>query len=714
MKATYIGTVVAGTSQQEAIASYLETINGNHDNSKVVFGVSESSEKVFLTSVSNIAKPLSPLTGAQSCVAVMSDKDAITAKLSLMSDGEMVASGKFDLKAQTCPNCSSHLVSDNAELLAHCVVCGSEQDLEDEGEEESVDVSIIPDDEDEGDSESASGGEVSFKDVTEALAKVGIKTDVDTVEAWVEGDSANFDEKKVDKLDKDIQSYLGKSVYNKFMANARLLDKLYYELGLSQSDTSGGVSLASEDEMEVEGDLTVLVEAMQENGFSVDQGSLQALLNGESGEAVDGLKEQVIELMGEDQFNAAVADGSLEDALIDAILGDDEEDDDGESESSDSDEDEFEEDESEDDDESEDEESDEDSESCDSEDDGDDDIDEEVLASILASADDEEEAEEEDESDDDESDDDESDSCVESRAPNVTEDQNKGTIGAGNKVDADIEDMMEVDLLEDNIGASASLSSNKVQLVYHPSDNVGETKWYAIANGAPVAVATMHSVGEEKAGMFTTDAFRKGTEMLMTQMGVAEGLMGMGFKAMTIRMPVKNIVQSHVATATASVQAEAEARVSSISEDVRAALATAAVGINKGFFSQLTNPVKAEMYDVLSAAGVKNAEVLIDNAFATAADDYHRVLLAKAFDLMGKPVEARNEISQAVMTASYQRAGGSEGASLSSSVGHRLSTIGNAAGGTMTASAQATPSRQQSDALVNRIQSVVGGLGLSR
>lgn len=713
MKATYIGTVVAGTSQQEAIASYLETINGNHDNSKVVFGVSESSEKVFLTSVSNIAKPLSPLTGAQSCVAVMSDKDAITAKLSLMSDGEMVASGKFDLKAQTCPNCSSHLVSDNAELLAHCVVCGAEQDLEDEGEEENVDVSIIPDD-DEGDSESASGGEVSFKDVTEALAKVGIKTDVDTVEAWVEGDSANFDEKKVEELDKAIQSYLGKSVYNKFMAKARLLDKLYYELGLSQSDTAGGVSLASEDEMEVEGDLTVLVEAMQENGFSVDQGSLQALLNGESGEAVDGLKEQVIELMGEDQFNAAVADGSLEDALIDAILGDDDEEDDGESESSDSDEDESEEDESEDDEYDEDE-SDEDSESSDDEDDEDeDDIDEEVLASILASADDdEEEAEEVDTESDacDTSDNgNEADAC--DNKPVVTQDQNKGTIGA--KVDADIEDMMEVDLLEDNIGASASLSSNKVQLVYHPSDNVGETKWYAIANGAPVAVATMHSVGEEKAGMFTTDAFRKGTEMLMTQMGVAEGLMGMGFKAMTIRMPVKNIVQSHVATATASVQAEAEARVNSISEDVRAALATAAVGINKGFFSQLTNPVKAEMFDVLSAAGVKNAEVLIDNAFAAAADDYHRVLLAKAFDLMGKPVEARNEISQAVMTASYQRAGGSEGASLSSSVGHRLSTIGNAAGGTMTASAQATPSRQQSNALVNRIQSVVGGLGLSR
>lgn len=643
-KATFIGTVVAGTSQQEAIAAYLETINGGHDNSKVVCGVSESSGQVFLTSLSNIAKPLSPISGAQECLTVMSDKDKIAQKLQLMSDGEMVASGKFELKSSTCPTCSSHLVSDNADLLAHCIVCGTEQEDEEEGEE-SVDVSIMPDAEDE-------------------------------------------------TLSSD------------------------------------------EDEMDVDSDLNILVEAMNEQGFEADAETLKEVIdNGTLSEDGEALKERIVELLGESVFEQAITDGNLEEVLIDAILEGEEDEseddsDEGESDSSD-DEDESEDDESEEDfdeDEGEGDDEDDESESSDDADEDDeDDIDEEVLASILASADDEEEEEESE----DEGEDDESEACDTSKAnagkgegneadacdkqPAVTQDQNKGTIGA--KVETDIEDTMEVDLLEDGIGASAALASNKVQLVYAPSDNVGETKWYAIANNAPVAVATMHSVGAEKAGMFTTDAFRKGTEMLMTQMGVAEGLMGMGFKSMKMRLPVKNIVASHVATATASVKTEADGRVNSIAEDVRAALATAAVGINKGFFSNLSNPIKAQLYEVLSAAGVKSAEVLIDNAFDAASDDYHRTLLMKAFDLMGKPVEARNEISQAVMTASYQRASGSEGASLSSSVGHRLSHIGAspaAGGATMTASAQATPSRQQSDALVNRIHSVVGGLGLSR
>ena len=217
----------------------------------------------------------------------------------------------------------------------------------------------------------------------------------------------------------------------------------------------------------------------------------------------------------------------------------------------------------------------------------------------------------------------------------------------------------------------------------------------------------MHSVGEEKSSIFTTDSFRKGTETLMAQMGVSEGLMNMGFKPMKIRLPVKNVVQSHVAQALASTQEENKQRLESVSSDIRAALSTAAVGINKGFFSDITNPVKVDLYTVLSSAGVKNAEVLIDNAFANSADDYHRVLLAKAFDLMQKPVEARNEISQAVKTAAYQRvSSGSD--SLSSSVSTRLSTIGRNSNGTMVASAM--PSKQESNQLTSRIAGAVGSL----
>lgn len=698
-KATFIGTVVAGTSQQAAIASYLETVNGSHDNSKVVCGVSESSDVVFLTSLSNIARPLSPLTGQQTCTTVIDNHDKIADKLQLMGDGEMIASGKFELRSSTCHHCQSHLVSDNADLLSFCVVCGEKQSDEDEGEE-NVDVSVLPEVDDASDYVSASGDD---------------------------------DDDDVEDLDSD---------------------------DFDSEDDDPDMSASDEVEMEGEG-VEILVEAMNEEGFDTDVETLKAVINGENSDESEELKNKIVELLGESVFEQAVEDGNLEDVLIDALLeGSDEEesnsgegcaDDGGEDDDIDesvlaailaSDDDEFEEDESE-----------------------DDEVGGEVNASkdakvwcgivnlktgkeiyheggtvanvvkdllpLKAGKFNKDWCYAGDVGDEGDiyvkgagvsfggrtgvSDflkwAGESKSCNEghSSSPAVTEDQNKGTIGAGNKFDTDIEDTMEVDLLEDNIGASASLSSNKVQLVYAPSDNVGETKWFAVVNNAPVAVATMHSVGAEKASMFTTDSFRKGTETLMAQLGVAEGLMGMGFQSMKVSMPVKNIVASHVAEATAAVTEDANARITSVAEDVRAALATAAVGINKGFFSSLSNPIKAQLFDVLSAAGVKNADVLIDNAFDAAGDDYHRTLLAKAFDLMAKPVEARNEISHAVMTASYQRAHAGEAASLSSSVGRRLSHIG-ASSGMMTASAQATPSHHRAADLTNRISSVVGGL----
>ena len=59
-KAIYVGTVVAGCSQEEAITSFLKTVNSSEDNQKGLYSVSESSDKVFLTSTENIVKPISP------------------------------------------------------------------------------------------------------------------------------------------------------------------------------------------------------------------------------------------------------------------------------------------------------------------------------------------------------------------------------------------------------------------------------------------------------------------------------------------------------------------------------------------------------------------------------------------------------------------------------------------------------------------------------
>lgn len=605
-KATFIGTVVAGNSQQEAITSFLETINKKHSNKKAVFSTNSSKNAVFLTSLSNLAMPYSPTTGESSCVAVMRDNSKIASKLQLLGTGEMLASAEFELVTCTCKECDAHIVSDSPELVANCIVCGSEQDSEDEGED-NVDVRIAPEPLD-----SLSSDSQVIKDLLEVLSDCGISTDADTLEALISGDGSKADEQALQQLHENVIELIGEDAFNKAEADGTIAEAIIDSLiGESEIGASVNISyhtgpVSGEDEKIDEFDSLTnpIAESSESDYLDVEDEEFSESYDYENDFADSGDYEDD-ESYSSDEL--AEEDVEIHDAELDSLI-----------------------------------------------------------ESALAE-----------------------DGLSEEEFEN------------------DLEDTMEVDMLVDNIGASATVASNNVELVFAPSQNIGETKWYAVVNQAPVAVATMHSVGEEKSSIFTTDSFRRGTETLMAQMGVSEGLMNMGFKPMKIRLPVKNVVQSHVAQALASTQEEHKQRLESVSSDIRAALSTAAVGINKGFFSDITNPVKVDLYTVLSSAGVKNAEVLIDNAFANSADDYHRVLLAKAFDLMQKPVEARNEISQAVKTSAYQRvSSGSD--SLSSSVSTRLSTIGRNSNGTMVASAM--PSKQESNQLTSRIAGAVGSL----
>src|SRR5574344_1758517 len=184
-KATFIGTVVAGNSKQEAITSFLETINKKHSNKKAVFSTNSSKNSVFLTSLSNLAMPYSPITGEPSCVAVMRDNSKIASKLQLLGTGEMLASAELELVNSTCPECDAHIISDSPELIAHCIVCGSEQSSEDEGED-TVDVRIAPESLDSLDS--LSSDSQIIKDLLSVLSDCGISTDAYTLEALISGD----------------------------------------------------------------------------------------------------------------------------------------------------------------------------------------------------------------------------------------------------------------------------------------------------------------------------------------------------------------------------------------------------------------------------------------------------------------------------------------------------------------------------------------------
>lgn len=245
------------------------------------------------------------------------------------------------------------------------------------------------------------------------------------------------------------------------------------------------------------------------------------------------------------------------------------------------------------------------------------------------------------------------------------------------------------------------------------SSIAGNAMWTAYIQGTPVAVATAADAGKN-ADIFADAAFGHAIIAGAKHVGVKNILNEMGFKGITHTVSVSSVVNEKVGAQVAEAKANLERDQKEYSERLLSAMATAAIGLNRGFFQGESNPVKAALYDALSSVGVKNAEVLIHNAFRTSSDDYHKVLFAKACEIIAKPLEVQESLAKAVLGTNYM--GTSESSSATNTLEDRLAGMG-----TVTASAQVetTPApkaedKQESLSSDARISSVVAGLGRRR
>jgi hypothetical protein len=201
-KAVYVGTVVAGSSQEEAITSFIKTVNGSEDNKKGLYSVSASSNRVFLTNTENIVKPVSPLTGANDTKLVTGKMESIAKALQLPDTNEIVAKENFKLLSSVCTACDSVLVANNRELLTNCIVCGSEQDQEEE-ENENVDLSIVDDNYQIDESEE--GDDFDSESEDESEDDEDLEIDDEEIEAMLEAAESeeDYDDSEEDESEED-------------------------------------------------------------------------------------------------------------------------------------------------------------------------------------------------------------------------------------------------------------------------------------------------------------------------------------------------------------------------------------------------------------------------------------------------------------------------------------------------------------------------------
>lgn len=181
-----------------------------------------------------------------------------------------------------------------------------------------------------------------------------------------------------------------------------------------------------------------------------------------------------------------------------------------------------------------------------------------------------------------------------------------------------------------------------------------DTKWIAIYGDTPVATASLSSTAHKD--VFATKAFANLVLASAAEKGVVAALEEFGFKAIATAVAVDTYVQENIDAQVTAQVAEARANYDALQKDhaerFAAALSTAAVGINTSFFKDAVNPVKESLCSTLRSVGIQNPEVLVQTAFASGNDEYHRALIGKTVDIMSYDIEVQNQLTEAVASAS--------------------------------------------------------------
>ena len=251
----------------------------------------------------------------------------------------------------------------------------------------------------------------------------------------------------------------------------------------------------------------------------------------------------------------------------------------------------------------------------------------------------------------------------------------------GDAPDAGAEEKSE----EDEMDASESTDIDALALVddsqpdaaakldvSYSSNVAGASAWTAFYEGKPVAMARVADAGKN-ADLFDKPAFGQAALSAARQIGVKTVLRDLGFKPLVHSVPVTTSLSKMVEERVAAERESLSATAKQHSERFQAALATAAIGINRGFFKGVANPLKSALCSAMADAGMRNPEALVDSVFSRNFEQFSKIAHAKAEEILQRPPEVQESLASAVLDVCYKSESSSQdGAGLES----KLSSIG--------------------------------------
>lgn len=130
--------------------------------------------------------------------------------------------------------------------------------------------------------------------------------------------------------------------------------------------------------------------------------------------------------------------------------------------------------------------------------------------------------------------------------------------------------------------------------------------------------------------------------------GLRKGLVQQGFTLAKVTLSASKATSKVV---KAKVEAGMKAKIEAIQKQNKAmehSLMIAAVGINKKFFKNFDNPLKAALITELKQAGVRGATQLVSSVFAEQGVEYAKALLTLANRIAAMPEEVRDANAEAL------------------------------------------------------------------
>lgn len=284
--------------------------------------------------------------------------------------------------------------------------------------------------------------------------------------------------------------------------------------------------------------------------------------------------------------------------------------------------------------------------------------------------------------------------------------------------DEDDSDDVEIDLLED---LGDDVTDDELDVSYSAAV-AGKPAWTAYVRGTPVAMATHETINPDHKDLFGTPRFGQVAHAASKITGVKQTLGELGFKGIKASLSVSKHVEQRVAALAAAREEEMAKREGEYIERLEMALATAAVGITRGFFEGQVNPVREQLNSALAGVGIRNPGLIVDNAMQASFEPFLRTVFAKGRDILSKPSEvqeslARSVVETAYVPKTYQAVAGAES---EHPLDTRLAGVGTVvvasdnagkAAASKTESAVATAAAASDDGFNAKLKNAVGSLG---